>query len=629
MKNLLTFLTLLIALTLNAQFKTDNIQTTETPNLLGLDTNTRIVLWDFPNDSGIFKYATVAQLQSLFAGGGGSDNLGNHTATQDLQLGAFDVFADSGFQIRLNGGGASLNLQTNSFNIEETGNGLFVDSSQQVSRLYNQNIHIEAINDLSVPRAQIESDNGLFLEFGLRLFENIDVFANATEIQPYPGSTGFTRYYLPFGNSNLTIPIQFTDGNTTINADDGTGLVDLSNLNLGVGGTTYNGFNETGTKATNDLVATVGDNDATGNGNKVEVNDGTNRVDVEVNGGVVDVETNGGDILLKGAVDNLGNTINSGGVTVTDAIDGSQSSLAGDKIAIGNATNSFKANLKSSSVTSNRDIEFQNKNYTVAGLDDIPGTQLEFVLQETDSIVNLIEADLLAMKSHYNEVYRADGITPVDTMTYIIPEMPNYDSSELVIGFHSINGSVITVIPATENVIDHRTQTRQIYSSVKSDNKNRLSLTTLWQNEWITTHEDWVVDDYSIPAPPAQNFIINSTFDDANNVQNDADYTISNGEVVYTHTTGGQSFTWDLNADLSADTGYNLTLDISNTTGFRVRVWVNQGGFTTVSGNVTYQNGTVIIPFTTPSGANSTQIRIVTSSTSNSANFDNAVLTHQ
>lgn len=125
------------------------------------------------------------------------------------------------------------------------------------------------------------------------------------------------------------------------------------------------------------------------------------------------------------------------------------------------------------------------------------------------------------------------------------------------------------------------------------------------------------------------NLILNSTFDNEDDVAFSGDFSITGGEGVYTHTAGSATFTWDLSEDMVADSSYNFTMDILNLVSgnARFRFFVNQGGsFVEVLGNTNYNSG-VDVNLTAPSGANSTQLRIITSSAASSFDFDNAVLT--
>lgn len=123
--------------------------------------------------------------------------------------------------------------------------------------------------------------------------------------------------------------------------------------------------------------------------------------------------------------------------------------------------------------------------------------------------------------------------------------------------------------------------------------------------------------------------ILNGTFDNTTNLTFDANFSIAGGVAVFT--TNGVSTTYlhfGISSNLTASTNYTCTFTILNGTGTsRLRLYVRQGGGdVSVSSNVTHANGSVVINFTAPAGADSTRMSIGVSSLATSFDLDNVSL---
>lgn len=127
----------------------------------------------------------------------------------------------------------------------------------------------------------------------------------------------------------------------------------------------------------------------------------------------------------------------------------------------------------------------------------------------------------------------------------------------------------------------------------------------------------------------SNNIISNGTFNNSDNITYDNQISISNGIATYTSIGTTTTIIFDIVEDMLPETDYTLTIDLLNGTNNRFRFYVNQNGsFTTVNSNTTYANGVATeIQFTSPAGENGTQFRIDISSSADSFEFDNVILT--
>lgn len=131
------------------------------------------------------------------------------------------------------------------------------------------------------------------------------------------------------------IPVNFTDGTTTISSNV-SGMVDLSSLSLGGGGTALEIYSESGTLAGGDGIATIGDINW-----NAEINSGIAYVQDNIGSSLVSLR--GDDILIK------------------------SDSAGGIAIKSGNGI----INLQTSNSLGVRTQSFQNKSGTIALLDDV------------------------------------------------------------------------------------------------------------------------------------------------------------------------------------------------------------------------------------------------------------------
>lgn len=260
---------------------------------------------------------------------------------------------------------------------------------------------------------------------------------------------------------------------------------------------------------------------------------------------------------------------------------------------------------------------------TYATISEVPTSKLTHRSFETDSIAALPLEDIKASKLIYANVDRPNE-TPADTLYFTYPDLTveTIDADETwAPAFGSENGQVISLIPAPGSAMNKKISTkadvRGIHALIYKGGDNFVE--SLSSSEWIFE---------SYTQPTSTNFIINSEFNNTSDVDYSGEFNITGGEVVYTHNAGFSSFTWDLSEDMVADETYNFTLDVSNLISgnarFRVKV-LQSGSEVEVIGNDNYNSG-VDVSFTAPSGANSTQLIIETSSSSSSFNFDNAIL---
>ena len=205
--------------------------------------------------------------------------------------------------------------------------------------------------------------------------------------------------------------------------------------------------------------------------------------------------------------------------------------------------------------------------------DKIPSSQLPYVTVN-DSTYTMLEADILASKSYLIKAYRADGITPVDTVTVTYPTI-THDGSLLVSSFANISGSSIKVIPDTD-VVDYRYGTKKQYTTTP-DLQGYVSISSVAQDSIWGSSNDWVINDYSEVG--LKNLIVNSTFDDSTNLTLQAAWTISAGTANYDRT-ANQTIIFDLNDTLNASDVVTLTLDVSNITRDGARIFVYEGSGT-------------------------------------------------
>lgn len=249
---------------------------------------------------------------------------------------------------------------------------------------------------------------------------------------------------------------------------------------------------------------------------------------------------------------------------------------------------------------------------------------LDYVMV-TDSIYTMSISDVEAGKTFNIKTFRADGITPPDTTRITYPSGVDPSGKQLITAFLNISGSEVLVVPGN-GVVDYRDNSQKQYYS-GSDVKGYLTVTSIAQDSIMATTQDWVVSDYIAPIYP--NLIINSNFDNTSDVTYTDEWAISGGEAVYTHDIGSSVFEWALSTDMTANSSYQFTLDVTNliSGNARFRIFVVQDGVDVeIFGNSNYNSG-VDVTFNAPSGANSTAIKILTSSAASSFNMDNVSLT--
>lgn len=220
-------------------------------------------------------------------------------------------------------------------------------------------------------------------------------------------------------------------------------------------------------------------------------------------------------------------------------IDGAQT-ITGDKTLNGTTNirgslsigeGSFTTDVITAGLTAPRAHVLQDKNGTLAHLDDIPSNSSELsynntnstlssenvkaALDEldtkissntlnytiiTDSIYTLQEADILAYKPHIIETYRADGTTQADTVTITYPrDIAPPENELLAVTFTNISGSAIKILPDSNIVIDKRTKTQRQYVLPK-DYLGSVSLFSIAQDTIWANGEDWVITDYTSPV---------------------------------------------------------------------------------------------------------------------------------
>lgn len=218
----------------------------------------------------------------------------------------------------------------------------------------------------------------------------------------------------------------------------------------------------------------------------------------------------------------------------------------------------------------------------------------------------LQEADIQAMKPIF--------LTYEGDQTITIPEITFSDTK--MISFIKETSGTVTIIPS-ENV----NQQQYVFDATDL----AQTLYTRQDDVWNLWRGTATVSAY---IPPSANIILNSTFDDTSNITyDDPPFTVAGGVVSLSSGIGNVTF--ELSQDIVASQNYTLNLDILNGTGTsRFRLFVNQADtFVEVVGNTTYADGNVSIPFTAPSGVDSYQIRIATSSAATAFDFDNVTLT--
>lgn len=259
----------------------------------------------------------------------------------------------------------------------------------------------------------------------------------------------------------------------------------------------------------------------------------------------------------------------------------------------------------------------------------IPDDRIRFTLHETDSIVTITEADILASKSQYFDVTRSDNTTPVDTVLVYLPEVPNYDNTELVLNFNALNSSAIYVVPDATAVINRRSNTIKSYF-LPADKKNKGTLTTISQNEWFENNE-WLVNDYAFPSPPSVNLITNGEFNDATDIYlEDANWTVANGVASFSGAATSR-IGFVFTEALSSANSYTVTFEVSNTTNTDLRFeWLtyeSNDTFIEKSGFTDYNPTGNTYSFTfTPLNDSAEKIRLDFSSANDSVDIDNVTL---
>lgn len=167
-------------------------------------------------------------------GGGGS---WNHVATSNILMNGFDIEGESGMKIFTDSQSAStrLTVYDSSISLGSGNDGFgFTDTgSYNFARMSANDQSILMTNEFSASRTEFTGD--FWFDSGFRIYaNNFTTYADFIEIKKPNGflGSGITNLTLPVGTS-ATLPIAFTDGTTTIEASDNTGVVDLSSLSYG------------------------------------------------------------------------------------------------------------------------------------------------------------------------------------------------------------------------------------------------------------------------------------------------------------------------------------------------------------------------------------------------------------
>jgi hypothetical protein len=269
--------------------------------------------------------------------------------------------------------------------------------------------------------------------------------------------------------------------------------------------------------------------------------------------------------------------------------------------------------------------------YTLPSSDGLPGQ-----VQKTDGNGNLTWQDGGGSSNVINEV-----VINTPTYTATLEEVQNFTTYVVVgdidvtfnlpevnptqtyyITIHHEGTGTVTAIPGSSNV--NQVQYAQTFNGLDTD---ALTLRIREENTYKYHRGDNTT--VSAYVDPSSNIILNTTFDDATNVTHDADYNITGGEAVYTHSGGFQWFTFNLSEDMIAGETYTFTMDITNLVSgdARFKIYINQGGSDVqIFNNANYNSG-VNIEITVPAGSNATQLKMYTASSSSSFNFDNGTLT--
>ncbi len=642
MKKVITLIILFLTVTAYGQ----GVRTLEIKNVekkTPVDSDTKLMVWD-SLDFGKAKYTRIGDLpigndgvvQSVsllgnllnfsgtngaFSGAvdlgslaGGSDNLGNHTATQNLLMGEFWVdlndTSDGTFPNRSVLSPSGLVFQSN-----------INASSEQPLIRYARNSFGGTVMRLSA----ITTASGLdYLYFGENSTNQILKIKDDEVELP---NTNIADVY---GSAKRVVTYEALQDYVTNNVVVNSTLQDILDNGSTVDATNINSINNSSLFFWQSAIAS--DNFSFINYNGVGVSDTANSNGVVLNSDLIRYDHNGSSVSVK--ADNITSSWNhqipnNNGIYTVGLSDGTTTALAGANGIIDASGLDFGGSGSSTAAetTYNNSGSSLTSTDVKAALDEldakIPSSQLPYVTVN-DSTYTMLEADILASKSYLIKAYRVDGITPVDTVTVTYPTI-NHDNSLLVNSFANISGSSIKVIPDT-NVLDYRSGTKKQYTT-KPELQGYVSISSVAQDSIWGSSQDWTISDYTPPAV-IDNLILNSENDDSLDVSYSGDFAITGGEIVYTHTAGSATFTWDLSEDMAAGASYTFTMDITNliSGNARFRIFVNQGGsFVEVVGNTNYNTG-VDVTFNAPAGVDSTQLQIITSSAASSFNGDNSVL---
>jgi hypothetical protein len=386
----------------------------------------------------------------------------------------------------------------------------------------------------------------------------------------------------------------------------------------------------TGTRDGVDLITTIGDYDDSGNGNKIIINDGEDSISL---GGAF------GNVSVLGGLESTSNFYNYGFF---------QQRSLGDSLYV---------TIEKPLLTANRSLELPDSNGTIATEEYVAANSSITAGKIGDTPVAVMQLQFQGEDVTFSEENGVGTVSVNTPSNLITPKFPTAqdtllttDLDQLIWHRNVVADTLVSVI--TEELNDslsigsifqfaridstkvHKvvfvgdslnTYSDHVISSDRRIDERLFSLQKIGEFEYRALGE-FKLYDY---IAPASNLILNSTFDDSSNVTISTDWSITGGVAVYTHGDGSKTVDWDLSENMVAGNSYNFTLDILNLVSgdARFQILVNQGGsWVQIFSNTNYNSG-VDVNITAPAGADSTQIRILTSSVASSFDIDNASLT--